>query len=267
MIENPTPRYYQIYRLLRQAIEEQQFGPGEAMPGENALASRYGVSRLTIRRSLELLQQEGLIERRQGSGTFVRPSVRLRRPLQVDFEKLQAHIAEMGTCSRIQLLSFQYEAPNAEVRKQLELSGNQKVQKAVRVRYTDQGPFSYLITYVPESIGRRYTAKDLEHNAIQALFKRLDIAPASAEQRITAILADVHHAEALEVPVGAALLCIKRCVRDVSGTPIEYLIAAYNPDRFEYRMELSHVPSPRNGEGLWVLDDGRQTATRGHGHS
>ncbi len=70
MIDNPTPRYYKIYRLLKLAIENGQFPPERAMPGENALAERYDVSRLTIRRSLELLQREGLVQRRQGAGTF-----------------------------------------------------------------------------------------------------------------------------------------------------------------------------------------------------
>jgi Transcriptional regulators len=262
MFTNPTPRYYRIYRLLRQAIEEQQFSSGEAMPGENALAERYGVSRLTIRRSLELLQQEGLIERRQGAGTYVSQAALRSKPLRADFKKLQAHISEMGTSTRVQLLSFQYELPNAEVKTRLELGSNQKVQKAVRVRYTDQGPFSYLTTYVPESIGRRYSAEDLERHAIQDLFHRLGIAPASADQSITAILADVHHAETLGVSAGSALLCIKRCVRDADGHPIEYLIAAYNPERFEYRMDLAHVAGDQHGKGLWVLEDDRSTAAR-----
>ncbi|MEO6984629.1 MAG: GntR family transcriptional regulator, partial [Paralcaligenes sp.] len=54
MISNPTPRYYKIYRLLKQGIENHEFSPNDAMPGENALAERYHVSRLTIRRSLDL---------------------------------------------------------------------------------------------------------------------------------------------------------------------------------------------------------------------
>src|SRR3546814_1039312 len=94
MIANPTPRYYRIYRLLKQAIESRQFASNEALPSENALAQQYQVSRLTIRRSLELLQHDGLIERRQGRGTFPRPGNAKTAPLPADINKLLARSEE-----------------------------------------------------------------------------------------------------------------------------------------------------------------------------
>lgn len=253
MIANPTPRYYRIYRLLKQAIEGQQFDAGRALPGENALAGQYGVSRLTIRRSLDLLQQEGLVERRQGAGTFPCPPSAPSAALPADINKLMAHLSDMGANTQARLLSFGYEAAGPDVRTRLELPAHAKVQKALRVRYYHDQPFSYLLTYVPESVGRRYTEVDLGQNALQRIFRRLGLKPTSAEQSFTAILADVHHAEALDVGVGSPLLCIKRVVRDADGTPLEYLIAAYNPARFEYRMALSNRRA--KGRDTWVMDE------------
>lgn len=253
MIANPTPRYYKIYRLLKQTIENREFGDNEPLPSENALSQTYQVSRLTIRRSLELLQREGLIERHQGLGTFPITANIKAQPLPADINKLLAHLSNMGASTRAQLLDFGYETPNADTRRQLELATNAKVQKAIRVRYHDQAPFSYLITYVPEHIGKRYTEQDLVQHPIQALFRKLGIRMASAEQSLTATLADAHHAEALDIEIGAPLLCIKRIVRDDRNTPVEYLIAAYNPDCFEYRMTLSSKRS--KGKDIWVRDD------------
>ncbi|NYT37463.1 GntR family transcriptional regulator [Allopusillimonas soli] len=255
MIDNPTPRYYKIYRLLKQAIENREYVHDEAMPGENALAEKYGVSRLTIRRSLELLQREGLVERRQGSGTFpVAGSVRLQ-PLSADINKLVAHLNTMGANTHVRLLEFGYEQPRQDVQNQLALPAGSRVQKAIRVRCYEDVPFSYLLTYVPEDIGRRYTRDALERQPLQAVFKSLGLRLGSAEQSFSATVADAHHAEALGVAIASPLLCIKRVTRDTRNRPIEYLVAVYNPDRFEYRMALSNRRS--KGVDTWVMDESR----------
>ncbi|HEY9573504.1 MAG TPA: UTRA domain-containing protein, partial [Pusillimonas sp.] len=100
--------------------------------------------------------------------------------------------------------------------------------------------------------GRQYSEDDLLRLPIQSIFKKLDMKLASAEQGISAILADMQHVEALQVDAGSALLRISRVVRDVEGAPVEYLIAAYNPARFEYRMTLSNKRS-KAGD-TWVMD-------------
>lgn len=253
MIENPTPRYYKIYRLLKQAIENGHYDQQEAMPGENHLAEKYQVSRLTIRRSLELLQRDGLIERRQGSGTFPTARNVATHPLPADINKLVAHLNKMGTGTTARLLSFEYETANDTARHHLELPANSKVQKATRVRYHKDAPFSYLVTYVPEDIGCRYTEQDMTRAPLQMLLKGLGIRLGSAEQSFTATAADAHHAEALNVEISSPLLCIKRLTRDTKGRPVEYLIAVYNPECFEYRMALSNKRS-KGTEG-WILDD------------
>lgn len=258
MISNPTPRYYRIYRLLKQAVESGQFETGQTLPSENALAQHYKVSRLTIRRSLDMLQQEGLIERRQGSGTYPTPRASAQTAnLPADINTLMANISTMAESTQVELLEFAYQSPDPETRARLELPTNAKVQKAVRVRYYNKQPFSYLITYVPESVGRHYTQDDLKHSSLHALFKKQSIEPWEAEQTFSATLADAQHAEALGVDVGAALLCIRRVVRDRSGTPIEYLIAAYNPARFEYRMSLAQATPRQDGTGQWMPSNAR----------
>jgi GntR family transcriptional regulator len=258
MIANPTPRYYRIYRLLKQAIESGQFPAEQAIPSENALASHYKVSRLTVRRSLELLQNEGLIQRRQGSGTYPTPESQAQTAaLPADINTLMANIASMGESTQVRLLEFTYQIPSPDTRARLELPVSARVQRAVRVRYYKNQPFSYLITHVPESIGRHYTEADLRSTPLHTLFRQHAIEPWEAEQTFSATLADADQAEALGVDVGAALLCIRRTVRDRQGAPIEYLIASYNPARFEYRMALSHRPSLNNDSGHWVLDSAR----------
>src|SRR5690606_3984394 len=101
---NPTPRYHQVYLLLRQKIMEGRWPPGTPMPGEHELAGMHRVSRITIRNALSRLAQEGLISRRRGAGTFVRPPKPSRRSdnLHGHFRNLFA----MGERTGVRLVSF-----------------------------------------------------------------------------------------------------------------------------------------------------------------
>jgi GntR family transcriptional regulator len=175
--------------------------------------------------------------------------------LPADINKLLADLDKMGTDTQVRLLDFHYEVPNADVQSRLQLPRGMQVQKAIRVRHYQGVPFSFLTTYVPENIGKRYTQEDLVQHSMQALLRKIGMRAASAEQTLTATLADADHASALAVDAGSALLCIKRVVRDAKNTPLEYLIAVYNPKRFEYRMTLS--PKRARGRDAWVTDGQR----------
>lgn len=252
MIANPTPRYYTIYRVLKQAIENREFAPDAPLPGENGLARKFGVSRLTIRRSLDLLQQEGLVDRRHGSGTYPRLQNARLQPLAADINQLLAKLEDMGANTQVRVLEFGYEAPGPDVQHRLELGPRALVQKAVRVRHYEGAPFSYLVTYVPEAFGRHYDGRDLVSQPLQSLLRKAGVVLESAEQSITATLADAPQAEALGVGVGSPLLCIKRVIRNDENVPVEYLLAAYNPERFEYRMTMSKA-GQESGDA-WIMD-------------
>ncbi|MNK31013.1 putative HTH-type transcriptional regulator YidP [compost metagenome] len=236
MASNPLPLYHKVYLLLRQRLESGQFAPDEPMPGEHALAEQYGVSRLTIRRSLETLANEGLVMRRQGSGTFPSPSAVLSHPQHAsDIDSLLSHLSSMGEHTDVSVLEFGYEAAHPDVARRLELEPHSRVQKSVRIRRHEGHPFSHLTTYVPEAIGSRFQESDLTAQPLLEIFRRMGIEIGGADEAITAILADLHTSGPLDVPIGSPLLSLRRLLRDRAGRPIEYLIAAYRPDRYEYR--------------------------------
>jgi len=255
---NPLPLYHQVYLLLRQRLTAGGFPAGAAMPGENALAAEYGVSRLTMRRSLEALEAEGLIERRQGKGTFAvdRGWVDAPQP-SADMDSLMRHLASMGMQTQVRLLSLEAEPASAAVAAHLELEPGALVHRSVRVRSHGGLPFSYLVTVVPGDIGARIREKDLNSRPLLAIFRELGVRVARAEQSFSAALADPQAAAALDVPVGSALLSLRRLVRDDAGRPVEWLHALYRPDRYEYRMDVQAHDT--QGEPDW-LPSGAATA-------
>ncbi|AUL48276.1 GntR family transcriptional regulator [Bordetella trematum] len=251
MADSPLPLYHKVYLLLKQRLQAGGFAPLAALPGENALAAEYGVSRLTIRRSLEALEAEGLIERRQGRGTFAAGQAVLSAPQQsTDIDTLLTHLARMGMQTQVTLLALETLAAPPQVAAQLELPAAAQVQRAVRVRSHQGLPFSYLTTYVPQAIARRITRDDLVGKPLLAIFRDLGVQVARAEQSISAVLAEPQAAAALDVPVGSALLSLHRLVRDADDHPVEWLHALYRPDRYEYRMDMQAHDTP--GQPAWL---------------
>lgn len=237
----PTPLYHQIFLILRGQIVDGQLGPGAQVPGEEELARQFKVSRITARRALAELAAEGLVTRGRGRGTHV--IARDREPPQVHggVEGLIENLMAMGLKTQVQLLDFSYEAAAPDVASALRVAPGEEVQRSVRVRSLTDGPFSYLTTYVPADIGRKFGRKELAREPLLGLLERSGVVIGSADQTLSATLADTRVAPALKVAIGAPLLRIGRIVHDSSGRPVEYIVGLYRPDRYQFRMSLDRV--------------------------
>lgn len=232
-----------VYLALRDEISDGRLSRGQTLPGEQRLAQSFGVSRVTIRRALEALADDGLIERRAGSGTVVRANGHEEKPVEMDFTTLMPQLAEMGQSTVARLLSFSYGRPPDYVANALHLDEDQRVQIAVRVRSADDIPFSHLTTYVPENIARNYSENDLATMPLFKLLERSGVQINDAHQSVSASLAGPEVAEALGVALGSPLLSLRRIVRDIDGNGVEFLSALYRPDRFRLEMTLARVGS------------------------
>lgn len=248
MSDTPLPLYHKVYLLLKQRLAAGGYAYDAPMPGENALAAEFGVSRLTIRRSLETLEDEGLIRRQQGRGTFAEPAAAAGHAADID--ALMAHLDRMGMQTRVRLVELQVVPAPAHIAQRLELPAGASVSRSIRVRSHDSLPFSYLTTHVPQDIARRISRQQLGARPLLAIFRDLGIEVARAEQAISATLAEPAAAAALDIPVGSALLSLNRLVRDRQGRPVELLHALYRPDRFEYRMQMQAQDT--SGEPNWL---------------
>lgn len=233
---DPLPLYHRVYLLLRQHITEGAWPPEVPMPGEHELAETHGVSRITVRRALQRLEQEGLVLRRRGAGTYSRqPQPPKRRE---NLRGLIENLLAMGLHTKVKLISFDYVAATADVAEALELPVGTVVQKSVRVRSIKGAPFSHLTTWVPQEIGHRYRAQDLAARPLLQLLEEAGAQAVAAEQVISAKLADSAVAALLRVEAGSALLWVRRQVRDESGRVIEAIEALYRPDMYEYQIAM-----------------------------
>jgi GntR family transcriptional regulator len=253
---DPFPLYHRVYLLLRQAIAEGAWPPDQPMPGEHELAEIHGVSRITVRRALQRLEQEGLVLRRRGAGTYARPP---QPPKQREnLRGLLENLLVMGLRTRVKLISFAYVAAPGDVAAALEIPAGAIVQKSVRLRSMKGVPFSHLTTWVPQEIGSLYRAEDLATRPLLQLLEDVGARAVRAEQVISAKLADSSVASLLRVEPGSALLWVRRQVRDEADRVIEAIEALYRPDMYEYQIAMVRE------HGLWdVRQDTAGTKVEG----
>jgi GntR family transcriptional regulator len=239
----------QVYLVLRDRIAGGRPDNQGTLPAEQALAAEYGVSRVTVRRALAELEQEGLIRRRQGAGTFVLGAA--TKPIVADFSDVLANLVAMGRETAVRLLAFDYRKPPAAIARALKLAGGERTQFSVRVRLIDGHPFSHLTTHVPERIGVTYTEADLAARPLLSLLERSGVQIERATQEVTAVLATPDVAAALDVEVGSALLGTTRTVFAADGSGVEHLSALYRPDRYALHMEM--VRTEAAGVRRWAV--------------
>ncbi len=241
----PLPKYHRVYLVLRQQLDEGRFAEG--VPGELALMESFGVSRVTVRRALEQLAAEGLITRHPGRATLptrTGPSLAPEAapvPSHTRLSGLLENLVSMGLRTTASVMALETLAAPESVAQALDVPAGALVQKAVRVRSTREGPLSRITTWVPLSVARPFTRRELSKKPILLLLEEAGVNVGRAEQTLTAVLADAESAQQLDVPIGGPLLAVRRLIYDDRDRPVQWLHGLYRPDRYEYQMQLSRV--------------------------
>jgi GntR family transcriptional regulator len=240
----PTPLYHQIYLVLRNLIQTGTVAADTLLPGEKVLAELFDVSRITVKRALNELAAENFVSRHRGLGTVVvgRPALPVVRS---SFDNLLESLHQMGLATELEMLDAQEVlAGDAGVYIQMGLEPDAPLQKVVRRRKLEGEPLSYLVTFTPKAIAKRYEAEVKSGASSLALLERAGADALEAEQWITAVCAEPHVASALGVNPGAPLLKIERVLRDASGETVQLIEGFYRPDRFQYHV-LNYSPRVR----------------------
>ncbi len=234
------PVYHQLHLILGQRIRDGLYPGGAVFPSEFALAKQFGVSRVTVRRSLALLEQDGLVLRRRGVGTFVSTTPLETHPISGMIENL----ITIGFETEARLLSYGPDptAPSF-VAGALGLKNGIVPVRLDRLRLHRGSPFSLSSIWLAPELGALIDPIELGDKTTVATLERAGIRSTSAEQTITATLADHHVGAQLEVPLGSALVRLRRTVRDADSAPVLFQQSLYRPDRYEYHMLLTRDQS------------------------
>lgn len=233
----PVPLYAQIEDSLIDRIVRGVLPPGAQLPTEDSLAAEFGVSRTTIRMTVQRLVHQGLVEIRRGKGTFV-----ARPKLTQDLTELTGFVEDMevhGRTATARVLSQQVVAASEEVARHLAVKPGANVVQILRVRLADDVPLSFDETYLPEKLGRKVMNADLTIDPIFALLEERHNTPLlDAEYQLEASAANTATATALRVAVGSPILLIERTSFTTGGRPVDYERLHYRGDHIRFRMRL-----------------------------
>ncbi len=236
--ESPIPLYYQIQTILRGKIEGGEYAPGDSIPTEDELVKSYRVSRITVRKALSLLENQGLIERKRGKGSFVKKGRKnLFRPMKLS--GMIEDIIAMNVETKVKLIDFKLINPPSEIQRCLDLKETDKALKIERIRMVKGLPFSYAVSYVRPDAGAALHPQDLKiHPLYEVLEKKCNVKIRKGFQVIEATLADSKIASFLDVMTGTPLLRITRTVYDAKGVPLEHNTILYRSDRYQFAVNL-----------------------------
>lgn len=231
-----TPLYHQVYLALRQKILNGECDLKIALPGEHQLAAQYGVSRVTVRRTLEALELEGLVTRRRGVGTFPVAQAAERQE-RFNIGGLTDQAARQTGETRATTISVAVIVTPAEVAAHFG-SGHGTVTRIVRRRTLGRDPYTVMSAYLPQSVAARLGPDGLQSDSLPMALEQAGMTLVRAEHAITATVADDLSATQLQVPVGAPLIAMRTLFSDAKDAPVALIEALFRPDRYEYRTTL-----------------------------
>ena len=229
--------YKQIKECLEQEIRDRRWKPGEPIPTEPELMEFYQVSRTTIRQAVSLLEQEGLLERHQGRGTFV-----CRQKMLESLANLRGfaeEVARKGYKPSSKVMEWGMKDTLFFEKGKLNLDKNDRVLLVERIRFMDQVPVAVERTCWPEDIGTIFQKYDLNVINFYEILEQNGIYLKKSREIIGAVNASVHEAELLGVEYGMALLEMSRTTTDVNRRVIEYARTRYRSDYYNYEIELN----------------------------
>jgi GntR family transcriptional regulator len=227
----------QLYLLLRDRIVRGAWRPGDALPTEEALCARFGVSRITVRRALSDLQAQGLVHRRHGLGTFV--TERAPAPLPAPTLSFVDGLRRYAESTEVRVISVAHAVPPPEVAGPMQLAAGERALHAVRCRSLDGVPVMATDAWVPERLGRRITAAALARRPLYEILMAQGVRFGRVVQEIGAKTAEARDATLLGTEVGAPLLTLVRLIHDHEGRPVQHLNAAIPSERGRVLSEIT----------------------------
>lgn len=239
-LRDGTSLHKQISNWLRGQIQDGLLKENEKLPSENELSDTFDVSRVTVRRALQTLENEQLIYRCQGLGSFVSDH-RTHQSL-AQLKDFSEELSGSGLKASSKVISLEQEKASEEISSYLNVKENGMVVKLERIRLGNGQPIAYDITWLPVFYGQLIEGFNLEENTIfQILEKEFEIPVEKGCYRLGATVADASLASHLNVEEQTALLLINRISYTLGDKPIYFQKRYYRNDKivFEIRTERS----------------------------
>lgn len=234
--QSPTPRYIQLANHLRTLIREGRLKAGEALPSERAIVAATNLSRVTIRKALELLVSEGVLTQRHGSGTYVNGEVERIEQSLARLSGFSEDMVTLGHIPSVKWLSRSYGLPSSIEAMMLGLSPGEQVLRLHRLRLADDQPLAVELAVLPAEL---LPTLEVLGESLYGALSSMGMLPEKALQRMHACGLPAFEAGLLEAEEGDPALYIERVSRLATGRTIEFTRSYYRGDRYDFVVELT----------------------------
>jgi GntR family transcriptional regulator len=241
-----TIRYRAIADDLRRRVEAGEFSAGRLLPSESELSEAYRASRVTVRKALEELRQEGLVDSRQGLGWFAAAD-----PLRQTLGRLgtiEAQLADSGLTPERRVIRFAVVDAPPRARQVL---GVDRVLEVTRLNLAEGEPFARVTVWCPEELAAGLTRADVERSPFYELLR---VELGGAVQTIGAMAASAADAELLEVPPNSPVLRCERITMDADGDPVLLSVHIFPGHRTEFVVDLPSTEPSIAPSGLRLVE-------------
>jgi GntR family transcriptional regulator len=242
------PLYRAVLDGLHEDLRNGRLPVGATLPSEKELCERFGVSRITVRRAMDTLAQQGLIHRSAGRAARV-AEPRLVQAVAAYEDSAGPLRLVRGT--RVELLGFEWQLADGVVARSLRIEEGDQVLRITRLRRQEEAPVFHTVTYVPATIGALLNRRALEESAFQEVLAAAGFVAAGTERQMGAAPCPKSVAALLGLRTGAPAFRTERLTRDASGRPLHLMIGHWRWDRFMMRL----VSAPTEGGNQLTISE------------
>jgi GntR family transcriptional regulator len=233
------PKYYVLQQNLIKSIERGEFEPGKPIISERELVEKYQVSRITVRKAIDELVNEGFLYRIQGKGTFIREESGSQNLFSLN--SCTEDVRKLGKIpSKKTVFSIKVAADEKRSR-ELNVTKGDLLYSFGRITYADDEPINYTINYIPEKLFPGLDVYDLEQNSLYKILEsHYDVQINRGKRTVEAVIAGPEIAGYLGInPDMPVILFVATITGTINGKekPIEYFRCYYRTDHYKFYIE------------------------------
>lgn len=231
----PTPRQI-VATSLRHLVSRLE--AGGRLPGERELCTRYGVARMTLRRAVDDLVREGLVERRPGSGTYARPRPVVRTLGLTSFSE---DMRRRGLTPSSRLLGLEQSGATPSLAAGLGIDVDAPVTRVQRLRLGSGTPFAVETVWIPSRSVPGLSPQDLDGSLYEVLGRRYGIVTTTAQVTVEPVLPDAATAALLDIADQQPCLSIRMVDRDPAHRTVMLADCIYRGDRYTLTAQVTRA--------------------------
>lgn len=234
---SPLPLYYQLKEIILTAIKNGEFKVGDRLPSERELAEYHNISRMTVKKAVDILVDNGYLNRKQGSGTYIsdyQESYSIS-PL-LSFSK---EMEKKGLSYKSKLLNFS-KIKDKNISKKMNLDPAKELYHIQRLRLIENKPFLLENTYLSAETFIGLEKEELENNSLYKIIKdKYQIRLVNAEAEVEAVIFDSQTSAKMKVKEGMLGLYFEQFSKNDNNKIIEYTSAYYRNDNYKFKFTFN----------------------------